>query len=537
MRGVGIRDKWPVIAVLSAIFAAMWLINRLTPWFVDDWYYSYVFIDGAFDMDRPITSLTDVLVSQYNHYFKYNGRLPVHIMVQIFNGLTGKGVFNVINAAVFTLFVYLLTRMTSKTNAVSVLFVCGVVFLLYPEFGITMLWMSGAVNYLWTSVVVCMFVILFEHLCTEQLCPKHIWLAIPSLLAGWSHEGVALPLAASLGLYVLVNRKNICRQAVLPMIAGFVAGALLCAFSPATLGRAGNTASLYMKVSMGIRVLLMMKALWVLLFTLAVLRIVKGGRAFGRWFREFYADNGVLCNAVVLSLGVVFVSGMPWRRVGIGAELFSIIMWLRIIGSLKPLTTNICRVACSVAGCLLCAAVIRYSVPNYREWRHILAQLEDDAAEVVVFTDQVPPRLYTYILSPVFGLGYDCISHIDDFIIERFGCRDKVFVSSIIYEDIKIGSDRVQDIHKQGEYPLYVVPIGNRDEVDGLKPVMQLYPADFGSIPFYVRPFASRLSRYTLSEVAVAEPLYDIVEVEGGWYLFVHKNEVIDNRLKDIILK
>lgn len=74
------------IIVLFFIYA----LNSFTPLYSDDWHYNFIY--GTLN---DIDSLGDIIKSQYVHYFEVNGRFVPHFFVQLFDGLLGKGLFDI----------------------------------------------------------------------------------------------------------------------------------------------------------------------------------------------------------------------------------------------------------------------------------------------------------------------------------------------------------------------------------------------------------------------------------------------------------
>ena len=141
-------NKWTIVLTLFTIAIAMWILNYLTPESVDDYWYKFIFVGKDIDVEKPIISFKDVIISQYTHYFYVNGRAIVHILVQSITGIWGKPFFNICNAGVFVLFIYMITRLCAKVTALNLVLAFSFVILLYPTFGVTALWMTGSVNYL-----------------------------------------------------------------------------------------------------------------------------------------------------------------------------------------------------------------------------------------------------------------------------------------------------------------------------------------------------------------------------------------------------
>ncbi len=83
------------ILASAAIVAFAVYLNFLTPLFADDFSYSVSFVTKA-----PIKSFSELIGSQYLHYFTTNGRSVVHTLAQILL-VIGKPALNVINGFAF----------------------------------------------------------------------------------------------------------------------------------------------------------------------------------------------------------------------------------------------------------------------------------------------------------------------------------------------------------------------------------------------------------------------------------------------------
>ena len=142
------------------VFGIMLVLNYLAPRYTDDW--TYVFIFGT-DHDR-IQSLWDIVKSQYAHYFIMNGRITPQSLTQAVDSLLPKDVFNVLNATAFTILLYVMAINTTSNRRlyhkiIPVAF--ALIFLFMPGFYRGFLWMNGSFNYLWTSVFLLVFQVLF----------------------------------------------------------------------------------------------------------------------------------------------------------------------------------------------------------------------------------------------------------------------------------------------------------------------------------------------------------------------------------------
>ena len=89
-----LKDKNKLLGwILFFIIAlAFYSHNYLSAEYHDDFFYKFVFVNGAPDFSQPICSIQDIILSQYDHYFTWNGRSIVHLFVQFFSGLLGKNI-------------------------------------------------------------------------------------------------------------------------------------------------------------------------------------------------------------------------------------------------------------------------------------------------------------------------------------------------------------------------------------------------------------------------------------------------------------
>ena len=541
-----LKHNWPVALILLLIGVMFWVLNYLTPEWHDDYLYKFMCLKGGFDLTAPVETVKDILYSQYNHYFCFNGRCLVHGVVQLFSGIWGKALFNVFNALVFVSFIFVLTRLCGTVTVRNLLFVGAIILLLCPVFNDMMLWMTGSVNYLWVSTAVCLFLLLLERWAGRPLQKKHLIGFLPGLLSGWTHEGIVFPLALSLGIYVWIHRKTFFREAIFPPVLGFVVGACLCSFAPATLGRAAvndgiSVMVLFSKLKTGIVLCTKLKSFYLLLGAVVLCCWAKR-RNWKSWLKRFYLDQLVVCNALLFSFGVVLLSGQNTIRTTIGVALFSILLLLRIVQSADFGAKSVLKTAVCIGGGVLYGCIVYYSVFNYLEYRKMLAQIERRQSDVILFTEvDIPRWIASYIVRPLFDSKHEradwfCYESFENACMAAtFHYEKLIFIPRFVYEDILADRDKLTAVSKQGSYPFYVLPVGDAEA--GLQPWFILTPINYRQLPFYIRPFAARMDRYSATEVPATPSRCGAVNIEGRNYLFIGKNYMIDNRVKEIVLK
>jgi len=349
-------DKKTNPGILCAIFltvvtVVMYFINRFTPIFCDDWHYCFIF-----GTQTPIRSIGDILVSQWHHYFEFtNGRFIAHFFVQLFDGILGKGAFNVFNAIFFALFLYALAVVTSRDRKqyykiVSVAFI--LVFLLMTGFKYVFLWMSGSCNYLWMAILLLFFHRLIER---DDIPTRfNVPLLLYGFICGWTNEAMVVGLGGAYFIYYLFHRSELTVHRRY-MLIGFFLGALILVLSPASIHRA-FTSSARNFTPMD-RIVNMQNLR--LFFVLILLVIAKVG--FKRLhFKQWVKKEQMLVTATVISLVFILFTGFYLEHSRFGIELFSLLLILRTISwervnSAIVTVANACTLAFAIYAATVCA--------------------------------------------------------------------------------------------------------------------------------------------------------------------------------------
>ena len=118
-------NKYLTFAVMATAAIAFYVHNVLSAEYSDDFMYKYVLNNGLPDYAQPIKNISDIIKSQIDHYFTWNGRTMTHIMVQFVTGLLGKNIFNLLNTVIFCLFVFLLKCNFTNIKYTDHLIICG----------------------------------------------------------------------------------------------------------------------------------------------------------------------------------------------------------------------------------------------------------------------------------------------------------------------------------------------------------------------------------------------------------------------------
>ncbi|MDR2546861.1 MAG: DUF6056 family protein [Lachnospiraceae bacterium] len=178
---------------------------------------------------RDVKSFHDFVSFVYNENIN-NPRIFGHLFVAIFVSIP-KAVFNIINSLVFVLLVFLIydnvtLGLNKKQNSFFFLLTLFFFWRYAVAFGDTILWLSGAANYMWLMTIILGFTSLARRLLAEEQPRRnpliYVIFAIMGIAAGWCNENTSGGLILLIVIFVLLQMiKNIAaKQKVwsLPMI-------------------------------------------------------------------------------------------------------------------------------------------------------------------------------------------------------------------------------------------------------------------------------------------------------------------------------
>ena len=206
------RNKLISILIYGCIFAVMFVCNILTPYLVDDFFYYFSFATG-----EPLTSVLDIFPSMLAHASIMNGRLSAHFLVQLFM-LFPKIVFDLVNAGMFCLLVWLITTYASsrRNNLLTIAVFCTI-WLYEPAFSQVNMWQDGAVNYLWSAVVVLLYLRPFVKMYREDTVliqktfSKVLFLLFSFFAGSYSETGSAAAVGMAFLLCAVTVWKGTCK--------------------------------------------------------------------------------------------------------------------------------------------------------------------------------------------------------------------------------------------------------------------------------------------------------------------------------------
>ena len=227
--------------ILLIIGVVFYIFNVQTPFSHDDYAYCFYYDVDSYVV-RPtnirVTKLSQLFESMWHHYLCVNGRFVSHFILQCFCAFWGKCIFNICNTFVFILFLHLIVSLSDHRYSAFTLLITFIVSMcVMPYPGQTMLWMTGSINYLWTTTFTLAYLYWIKHYKikrTSYLC--NIFTAFLCFLIGWTHESITVPVSLGLFLYFIFNRKRF-HGLVISSYLGYSLGATMIIFGPGTFAR------------------------------------------------------------------------------------------------------------------------------------------------------------------------------------------------------------------------------------------------------------------------------------------------------------
>ena len=221
------------------VVCAILAFNMLTPNMSDDYSYSTVV--------RSIHSVGDLLRSEYEQYMSWTGRSVNHLILKTFLKMD-KWVFNLCNSVNFvalTLLIYYNIEDKKQYQSSVYILINLLLWIFAVQFKETVLWETGACNYLWGSTNILGFVTLFKYACKKRkdLTRPVLWgilLFFTGVIAGWCNEntsggGILLILAA---LYCVFRKDRKIRPWMWAGLAGMLTGFCFMIAAPGNRDRA-----------------------------------------------------------------------------------------------------------------------------------------------------------------------------------------------------------------------------------------------------------------------------------------------------------
>lgn len=238
-----------------AMFGLIYVLNLFTPLLSDDYFLAFVWPDGFTINGLPenvkrIENIFDVFESLSSYYFNWGGRLFGQGLMTFFIW-QGKEVFNIFNSfivVILVLEIYWLShegKITFKFDEVDIFWIFFALWSFNISFIDTFLWLSGACNYLWITVILLVFLLPYVRnyydasIFRENKLSYDVGMFLTGLVAGCSFETVICWIIFFQCLYLFNCKKMNSLQGW--KVAGFLG---LCSGFSILIFAPGNSARL-----------------------------------------------------------------------------------------------------------------------------------------------------------------------------------------------------------------------------------------------------------------------------------------------------
>lgn len=516
------RGYAALLVVVGLLY--LWLEWHTTPTLLDDVVYRFQFTASGGMPPVPIHRFGDVLQSQYWHYLTVNGRAPAHILAQTFLTLVPAHVLDVLNSVLFALLAHLgvgLITPSGKCRVACAVVFAGVIFTVLRGFQGTMLWQLGTFNYLWPLTL--NFFLLQRLRQSIQAPPSALHtvaLMGVALLAGWSHEGLSLPVGLGLLTALAVCPRTQRHRSVVAIVVAYVVGMALCMASPGIWHRAGDAPTLVSRVVNGcVAIATNVRVLWVLLLTVVVL------------WRRGRVSKAVVVRAlpVVVTLcaayGLVFASGVTLDRVAFHAEMLLLVvllaLWWQFVSALRL------RVLCIVMAVLslpLYAAAVLMLRQQVACYRYAVAQMARPGVQLVATRDVCPANGLEQIAAsryvmPFAEYGFYCCYMGFDAQDSNMQCAASLygksrlsFLPEEMVRQMRSGARAFAHFTPDAGHRLLAKRLDGGQKVHSVEFVLR--PESLDSLHVWQRVVAYRGDRYALDDFH-----WEVISVAGRRYL------------------
>ncbi|MDE7286563.1 MAG: hypothetical protein K2N55_06965, partial [Lachnospiraceae bacterium] len=228
--------------VTCIVFGILLALNFHADYTSDDFKYHFFFDTmGTPHEGTHRMRVWEVFTSMENHWRLCNGRIVAHGALQLALML-GKRGFKILNSVMFVLLgslIYLHAAYGKKKSPMLLVFIYAGLWFFLPQFGMTVIWASGAANYLWNTVLILAFMLPYRVYLMNQKGMEErpgilILMGILGVFAGCTNEnsGGAMVLLGLMYIGLYYYHKIPVPKWAIGGIAGGILGIILLISAP-----------------------------------------------------------------------------------------------------------------------------------------------------------------------------------------------------------------------------------------------------------------------------------------------------------------
>ena len=311
-----------IVLLSVAAVCMLFFANISVPFMMDDFWYSTNLETG-----ETLSGFGDVIESQIWHYLNWGGRSITHAFLQLslMSGERCADVINTVMTVVLALEMSFMAKLVSSKKdtekslglekAVLPSLMLGLLIACCPNFRMSMLWQAGCANYVYSSVwILAFFIVYIRTLDSEKkdLPLTELFIIPLALITGWSTEnmGPSAFLISAAITYSAVKKDTVKGRRLLWMAEGVLfalAGSVICILAPGNFVRKSDSAD-DLALTVSDRLLQMLKGAGLYLFPaliiLAVSVVLYKKYSEGKFTKGFI----YLIAGAVLSYGAMIAS-------------------------------------------------------------------------------------------------------------------------------------------------------------------------------------------------------------------------------------
>lgn len=331
-------NKYIFVTVVMISFIAIYIYNFLTPVMSDE----LLFDPGQYP------TFAHIFINEYERYMTWNGRSVLQCLMTM-ACLIPKSAFNILNSIFFVMLSLLIYwNINSRKKYDTFLYVLIQLFLwiFSVDFSQTILWLSGACNYLWGMTIILGFVTVYRWLLTKkgEVTHKKLMIAVMfilGILAGWGNEntsgGAILIVLLLSAVYFYENRKI--ENWMISGIVGMGTGFLFLLLAPGNkirgdiLKASEPYSGISALVSRGLKIF---KAVDKHLLVFILIIVLLGTYFYYKKYKlEEFKEVAIFAFASLATAGVLIFTPEPMARAYFGSNIYMMIAALQMIQKIQ----------------------------------------------------------------------------------------------------------------------------------------------------------------------------------------------------------
>lgn len=399
-------NKYCFFIIVFISFAAIYIYNSLTPVMSDE----LLFDPSIYN------SFADIFINEYERYMTWNGRSVLQCLMTM-ACLMPKSIFNVLNSLFFVGLSMLIYRnINGRKKYDSFLYVLIQLFLwiFSVDFSQTVLWLSGACNYLWGMTIILGFITAYRWLLMKDIKYKKLIVGLMFLLgvlAGWGNEntsgGAILIVLLFTAVYYYDKRKL--DAWMISGIGGMGIGFLFLLLAPGNRSRGSAMkegepyTGIGALVSRGLKVF---KAVDKDLLVFIVVIVLLGTYFYYKKYKlEEFKEVAIFAFASLATAGVLIFTPEPMPRAYFGSGIYMMIAALQMIQKIRE--DDIWLISLKNGGIIAAAIGMMFVyVEEGANLARILREVNEREAYILEQTAQGNRDLILPMLRPQFESKY-----------------------------------------------------------------------------------------------------------------------------------